>query len=631
MAWGTHVCQFYETGRDLIDIVVPYYRAGLERRHFCLWVLPEPDDIEHATRALRRAIPEADRHLAAGDIEILDHNFWQHGDGTFDGRQISDAYAEKLDDALARGYAGMRVSATPKDAWLAADTWPTFNEFEHGMSAAIASQRMIVLCTYPLDATASGRVFDVAQSHQAAMARRTGRWEVIEVLEVAEARAAVRQQKEELEAHVAQRTHELATAYDALRRETAERERTESALRASEEQLRRAQKLEALGQLAGGIAHDFNNLLMVIRGNLDIMSEDLPPDHTVQTDLAEIRSATERTRTLVRQLLAFSRKQVLAVQRLDVNDVVRDGERLLRRVIGEEIALHVSAAPEPLLVEADAGQLEQVLLNLAINARDAMLTPLHGHPGTGGSLTVETDAVSLALADVAARDSLPPGNYVRLTVRDTGHGMDAETVRHVFEPFFTTKPVGQGTGLGLATAFGIVTQSGGSIRVQTAPGAGTTFVILLPRVEPAGVDAAAGLGAASGVGAGDGASAHGTILLVEDEAAVRASARRLLERRGYSVLEARHGADALLIWRQYRDAIIAVVTDLRMPELGGPEFVALLRAEAPTLPVVYVSGYAEHQGIHVLRPNEAFLEKPFTGDALLGALARVVDVSRRGT
>jgi two-component system, cell cycle sensor histidine kinase and response regulator CckA len=398
-----------------------------------------------------------------------------------------------------------------------------------------------------------------------------------------------------------------------------------TARRELEARLQQVQKLETAGQLAGGIAHDFNNLLTVIQGNLEFVTGDLPADHAAQADLAEIRAATDRTRALVRQLLAFSRSQVLAVRRLDLNTVVRDADRLLRRVIGEEIALQVAAAPEPLLVEADPGQLEQVLLNLALNARDAMLTPLHGHPGTGGALTVEADAVTLGEADAPAWSPLPAGRYARLTVRDTGHGMDAETASHVFEPFFTTKPVGEGTGLGLASVYGVVTQSGGAIRVQSAPVAGTTFVILLPRVE--GSEA----GAAPGPRRPDGVErrGRGTVLLVEDEGAVRAAARRLLERRGYAVLEARHGADALLVWREHRDAITAVITDVRMPELGGREFVAALRAEAPTLPVVYVSGYAGLAAAASLRSNEAFVEKPFTSEVLLGALARVLgDESR---
>ena len=388
-----------------------------------------------------------------------------------------------------------------------------------------------------------------------------------------------------------------------------------------EARLRQAQKLEAVGQLAGGIAHDFNNLLTVIQANLEFVAGDLPPGHAALADLAEVSAATDRTRTLVRQLLAVGRKQVLAVRRLDVNAAVREAERLLRRALGDEIAVHVEPSAGPLVIEADPGQLEQVLLNLAINARDAMLTPRHGHPGLGGALTIEADAVTLTADDAAGWDPLAPGRYVRLTVRDTGHGMDAETASHAFEPFFTTKPLGEGTGLGLATVHGIVAQSGGAIRVTSVPGAGTAVVVLLPHATGEAATAAPGA-------SGDAGAAAGTVLLVEDEGAVRAAARRLLERRGYTVREARHGADALLTWREHREAITAVVTDIRMPELGGRELIATLHAEAPDLPVVYVSGYAHHERKAALRPNEAFVEKPFTGEALLGALARVLGLAR---
>jgi PAS domain S-box-containing protein len=390
-----------------------------------------------------------------------------------------------------------------------------------------------------------------------------------------------------------------------------------------EARLRQAQKMEAVGQLAGGIAHDFNNLLTVISGNLELATHELPAGHPARADLVEVTTAVTRARALVRQLLTFSRKQVRAVRPLDVNALVRDAERLLHRVIGEEIVLHVHLAPAPMVVEADPSQIEQVLLNLAINARDAIRTPRHGRPGGRGTLAIEVDGLTLTTAHGSRWGTAEPGAYVRLAVRDTGHGMDATTMSHVFEPFFTTKPVGEGTGLGLATVYAIVTQSGGAIRVDSAPGEGAHVEILLPRV---GVVAPTSEVAAPADGAA--AAARETILLVEDERAVRSAARRLLERRGYAVLEAQHGADALLVWREHRQAIGVVVTDIRMPEMGGLELVSLLRAEAPALPVVYVSGYAEQQDAAALREDEAFVEKPFTGDALAEAVARVLAARR---
>jgi PAS domain S-box-containing protein len=389
-----------------------------------------------------------------------------------------------------------------------------------------------------------------------------------------------------------------------------------------EEQLRQAQKMEAVGQLAGGVAHDFNNLLTVIGGNLGFVRADLPDEHPAQADLAEIARASDRARTLVRQLLAFSRKQVLSPRPLDLNEVVRGAEKLLRRVIGEEIVLETALAPDVGIVLADAGQLDQVLLNLAVNARDAMLTTQHGHPGTGGTLTLETGRLTLDARAAAAWAPLAPGRYARLTVRDTGHGMDQATRAHAFEPFFTTKPVGAGTGLGLATVYGIVAQSGGAVRLDSTPGQGTAVTILLPESESLEDE---GEGAASAAAS---AGAHGIVLLVEDETIVRTTARRILERHGYAVLEARHGADALLLWRAHAADVVAVVTDLRMPEMGGRELAAVLRDERPELPLVLVTGYADHQLVAHLGPGTAYVEKPFTGDALLVALRQVVGEPR---
>ncbi len=390
-----------------------------------------------------------------------------------------------------------------------------------------------------------------------------------------------------------------------------------------EEQLRQAQKMEAVGQLAGGVAHDFNNLLTVISGNLEFVQGDLPqgldPEHPVHADLEEIRRAAEHARTLVRQLLTFCRKQPVRLQLLRVRNVLREAEKLLRRLIGEEIAFVVEFDDSDVMVRADPGQLEQVLMNLAVNARDAMLTPLHGHPGTGGTLTISAAAVSLSEGDARVWDVIRPGGYVSIRVQDTGHGMDAETHAHAFEPFYTTKGVGSGTGLGLATVFGIVRQAGGAIRIESAPGQGTAFTILLPAA-----DAAADDRLSEDAPPQSGLDAHATILLVEDETPVRATLGRMLARRGYAVLEACDGAHALTVWREHRDRIDAVVTDLRMPELGGRELVRILRAESPALPVVYVSGYSERGEGAEGGASEAFVEKPFSVDALLCAVHQVL-------
>ncbi len=385
-----------------------------------------------------------------------------------------------------------------------------------------------------------------------------------------------------------------------------------------EERLRQAQKMEAVGQLAGGIAHDFNNLLTVITGNLEFAMADLPLGHRVREDLDEIARATQRARDLVRQLLAFSRKQSVVLQPVNLADVVRGAESLLRRVIGEEIVLDVHLAPELPHIRADRGQLEQVLMNLAVNARDAMLTPAHGTRGRGGILQIDASLVTLDGTEVFVLPGIHEGPAVRLRVRDSGHGMDDATRARAFEPFFTTKHIGQGTGLGLATVFGIVQQFGGAISLDSIPGTGTMFTLYFPIAD--GTQATPVLPVAQVSGHASGS----TVLLVEDESAVRNAARRMLERRGYTVFEARHGADGLLVWRERRALIDAVVTDLRMPELGGRDMVQQMRAEQPDLPVVYMSGYSERSVPDATAPRTAFVEKPFTMDLLLTAVERVL-------
>jgi PAS domain S-box-containing protein len=386
------------------------------------------------------------------------------------------------------------------------------------------------------------------------------------------------------------------------------------------ERLRQAQKMEAIGQLAGGVAHDFNNLLTVIIGNLEFAQSDLPPDHPVRRDLTEIDRAAGRARDLIQQLLAFSRKQTVSLQPLDLSEVVRGAESLLRRVIGEEILLDVHLAPTLPAILADRSQLEQILMNLAVNARDAMLTAGHGTQGRGGSLQIDT---SEAVLSPEAAEGLPgplAGPVVCLRVRDSGHGMDATTRARAFEPFFTTKAIGAGTGLGLATVFGIVRQFGGAIRLESIPGSGTLFTLYFPIAK----DAAIATIASPPVMAR--ARGTATILLVEDESAVRTAARRMLERQGFTVVEARHGADAVLIWHERQDQIDCVVTDLRMPEMGGRELIEQLRGERPALPVVYMSGYSERSVPDATTPGTTFVEKPFTGDILIGAVQVVLGV-----
>jgi two-component system, cell cycle sensor histidine kinase and response regulator CckA len=374
-----------------------------------------------------------------------------------------------------------------------------------------------------------------------------------------------------------------------------------------EEQYRQSQKLEAVGRLAGGIAHDFNNLLTVINGYSDLLLSVGTGDRT-QDAAAAIRDAGERAAALTRQLLAFSRKAIIEPKILDLNEVVARTERLLRRLIGEDVALATDLDSRPTWVRADAGQLEQVLLNLAVNARDAM-------PG-GGRLTITTREVEFG---VGAPD-VPPGRYAELAVSDTGCGMNEDLKANIFEPFFTTKEVGKGTGLGLATVYGIVKTCGGHIRVDSKPGAGTRFTILIPFTTDMPTGPLSGLKGLAPRGAE-------TLLLVEDEESVRRFARIALQAQGYKVLEAGDGTEALRVADEFAGRIDLLVTDVVMPEMGGRLVADALRSRRPELRVLYVSGYTDDEVVRhgVSEAEVHFLSKPYSPAALARQVRQVLD------
>jgi PAS domain S-box-containing protein len=384
-----------------------------------------------------------------------------------------------------------------------------------------------------------------------------------------------------------------------------------------ETQLRQSQKMEAIGRLAGGVAHDFNNVLTVILSNSEMLAGQLSPEDPRRQELIEIRDAAQRAATLTRQLLAFSRKQVLKPRVLSLNAVVVTLEKMLRRLIGEDIELVTVLQPDLCPVEADPGQLEQIVMNLAVNARDAM--------PEGGSLSIETG--NAEVDEVFARKHFPmvPGRYVMLVVCDSGAGMDAETQRHIFEPFFTTKPRGRGTGLGLSMVYGIVKQSGGYIWAYSEPGLGTTFKIYFPRVEGARGDAEAAVSESSSP------PGRETILLAEDEDSVRRLARRILEEAGYTVLEAREATEALTISEGWDGPIDLLVTDVVMPELNGRELAERLSVLRPGIQILYISGYTDHDVLDgIVGPGNNFLQKPFTPESLASKAREALDVPESG-
>jgi PAS domain S-box-containing protein len=385
--------------------------------------------------------------------------------------------------------------------------------------------------------------------------------------------------------------------------------------RALEEQVRQSQKLEAVGRLAGGVAHDFNNLLTVVSGYSELLAANKSLDQRAKEAVAEVQKASDRAIAVTRQLLAFSRKQMLQPRPLDLNAVITEITKLIRRLIGEDIALTTHLAAGLLPVTADPGQLEQVILNLAVNARDAM--------PQGGSLTIATRNVVVDATAAANQPGLKPGRYAVLTVADTGCGMDADTRARVFEPFFTTKEPGRGTGLGLATTYGIVMQSGGHIGVQSEPGRGTTFQVLWPQAD--------GPAAAAPAGDGDAAVRGGTetILLVEDEDSVRGLTARVLAGYGYRVLEARDGAEAQHLAQKSGQYLHLMVTDVVMPGISGLELARRLAPVRPKMKVLFMSGYTDDAIVRkgVLAPDAAFLPKPFTPEVLARRVREALDQS----
>jgi signal transduction histidine kinase/CheY-like chemotaxis protein len=385
-----------------------------------------------------------------------------------------------------------------------------------------------------------------------------------------------------------------------------------------DQQLRQAQKMEAVGRLAGGIAHDFNNLLGVIIGYSEILQDGLSQNEPLSRKAAAIKRAGLRAASLTRQLLAFSRKQVLDLSVLNLNTVVTDTLKMLRRLISEDIETSVILAPGLGSIKADQGQIEQVIMNLALNARDAM--------PKGGKLTIATANVDLDGLHSHHYSAVLPGSYVLLMVSDTGHGMSAETQSHIFEPFFTTKEMGNGTGLGLATVYGVVKQSEGYIWVDSELGRGTTFKVYLPRVREAAPMPSAVKGKQ------ETAKGSETVLVVEDAQPLLELASELLKDNGYTVLEAANGADAIQLVERHQGLIDLLLTDVIMPGMGGRQLAERLIPRLPKMKVLYMSGYTDDAIVHhgILEPGIALIQKPFTAETLARKVREVLQAEEKG-
>jgi signal transduction histidine kinase len=391
------------------------------------------------------------------------------------------------------------------------------------------------------------------------------------------------------------------------------RNRGEKEIATLQEQFHQSQKMEAIGQLAGGIAHDFNNLLTIIKGYSQLSLIELKENDPMREGIEEIKRAADRAADLTRQLLAFSRRQILEMKILDLNTVLRNLDKMLRRVIGEDIELVTLMADDLGRVKTDPGQIEQVIMNLAVNAKDAM--------PKGGKLTIETANVELDETYARSHVAVIPGRYAMLSVSDTGVGMTAEVKEQVFEPFFTTKEKGKGTGLGLSTVYGIVKQSGGNIWIYSEPGQGTTFKIYLLRVDEP-LEELKEKAEVKGIPRGS-----ETILVVEDEEKVLKLTVQILRGQGYAVLEAPHGDDALLVCEQHEGPIHLMLTDVVMPNMSGLELAKRLKAFHPEMKVLYMSGYTDNAIVHhgVLEKGMNYIQKPFTIEGLARKVREVLD------
>jgi C4-dicarboxylate-specific signal transduction histidine kinase len=463
MPWGTHFCLFYDTKADLLEILVAYCKAGLESEEFCLWVVAAPLTQEDARQALGRAIPDFHRYVADGSIETVAAHDWYLQDGRFDLKRVIDGWNEKLARASARGYAGVRV--TGDTAWLQKNDWKDFLEYEESLNGSIANQRMTVLCTYPLHACGADEILDVVRTHQFAVTKRRGSWEVIETAGYKQAKAEIKRLNEDLERRVVERTGELTAVNSRLREEVLEREHAENALREAQAELARVARLTTMGELAASIAHEINQPLTAIANNgsagLRWLNKEPPNLVQVRDAFTEMVNEALRAGDVIRGLRALASKSGPQLTTLDIDDAVHEVLSLTRsEALRHGVALRAALAAGKRPVWGDRVQLQQVLLNLILNGIEA------------------TDPVTGGKKEVLVSSALTEDERVVVTVEDSGTGVDPAVAQHIFEPFVTTKH--DGLGMGLSICRSIIDAHGGNLWMSPIAPHGTAFRFTVP-------------------------------------------------------------------------------------------------------------------------------------------------------
>ena len=461
--WGTHFFFFYETSADLVETLVPYFKAGLEDNELCIWVVSEPLSQTEVKETLRGAIPDADRYLDQGSIEIVAGREWYLTRDELDLKRVTQGWNDRLERALTRGYSGLRLSAST--AWLDKKDWREFNEYERQINESITAQPMMALCTYPLAGSGAAEILDVTHSHQFAIARRSGRWEMVETSELKQAKNEIKRLNDELEQRVIERTRQLTAVNEELRREIIERQRAEEALHKAQAELAHVSRLTTLGELTASISHEVNQPIAAVVTNgqvcLRLLALESPRPDDVRTTVERIVRDANRASEVIQRIRALAKRSAPQMLSLDINDVIREAILLVRReVLSHGVSLRTELSPTLPQVMGDRVQLQQVAINLLMNGIEAM-APITDRP-----------------REIVIRSQQHEGGEVLVAVTDSGIGLDAETAEQVFNPFFTTKPSGMGMGLSICRS--IIRAHGGRLWPSPNPGCGAAFQFTVP-------------------------------------------------------------------------------------------------------------------------------------------------------